>query len=226
MIRRGGKEFFELLKDEEKGEPRRPRPLPGPHPSAEAADAKPLVALRQEVCIFGAIILILFLIVTFILGYYKGRSDAMSFDYGVPEEVKGRVTRNDSPPPVPSRPRRAGSPAQPSVPPLRDVVPTVSRDGAAQPGGRPGTTSTGKYALRVWTGTRGAAGKAREVVGFFKDKGFDARSHTDHEGIKIFVGRFKSTSDANAVRTRNRVRELMYRGSKSFQDCYFVVLRK
>ncbi|GAF74275.1 unnamed protein product, partial [marine sediment metagenome] len=29
--------------------------------------------------------------------------------------------------------------------------------------------------------------------------------------------------DADAARTRNRVRELLYMGSRSFQDCYFVV---
>ena len=221
MIRRGSKELFELLKREGEGEPRKPRPLPGPRPNAAAASAKPVVALRQEVCIFGAIILILLLIVTFILGYYKGRNDAMSFDYGVPDEVKGRVARDDSPP-VPS-PRSTRPSTKLSVPPLRDVVSATTPDRTTQPSGQSGGSSTRKYVLRVWTGTRGAAGRAREVVDFFKSKGFTARSHTDHEGIKIFVGRFRSRSDADAVRTRNRVRELIYRGSKSFQDCYFVV---
>lgn len=221
MIRRGSKELFELLKDKEKGEVKRPRPIPGPRPSASAPVPKPVISLRQEVCIFGAIILILLLIVTFILGYYKGRSDAMSsFDYGVPDEVKGRVARNDSPPPVPPSPSGRRQSAKPSVPPLRDAIPTVR---TTRPAERPKATNTGKYTLRVWTGTRGAAGKAREVVDFFKSKGFSTRSYTDHEGIKIFVGRFKSKSAAGAVRTRNRVRELMYRGSRPFQDCYFVV---
>ena len=219
MIRRGSKELFELLK--EKGEAKRPRPIPGPRPSGAAPDAKPVISLRQEVCIFGAIILILLLIVTFILGYYKGRSDAMSFDYGVPDEVKGRVARNDSPPPVPPSPSGRRQSAKPSVPSMRDAIPTVTPDRTTRPD--PEATHAGKYTLRVWTGTRGAAGKAREVVDFFKSKGFSARSYTDHEGIKIFVGRFKSTSAAAAVRTRNRVRELMYRGSRPFQDCYFVV---
>ncbi len=222
MIRRGSKELFELLKNEGKGEPRKPRPLPGPRPSSAAPDAKPVVALRQEVCVFGAIVLILLLIVTFILGYYKGRNDAISFDYGVPDNVKERVVRDDSPP-VPSRPSGTRPSTQLSVLPLKDVVPTVSPGGTTQPGRRSGISSTGRYTLRVWTGTRGAAGRAREVVDFFKSKGFSARSHTDHEGIKILVGRFRSKSDANAVRTRNRVRELIYKGSRSFQDCYFVV---
>ncbi len=219
MIRKKGKELFELLKDGGKGEPRKPRPLPGSRPGAATPDAKPVISLRQEACIFGAIILILLLIVTFILGYYKGRSDAMSFDHGVPDEVKGRVTRDDSPPPVPSR----SSSSRPSIPPLRDIIPTTTPGGTTQPGRRPAASSAGKYTLRVWTGTRGAAGRAREVVDFFKNKGFSVRSYTDHEGIKIFVGRFKSKSNADAVRTRNRVRELIYRGSRSFQDCYFVV---
>lgn len=222
MIRKRGKELFELLKDGEKAELRKPRPLPGSRPDAAASDAKPLISLGQETCIFGAIILILLLIVTFILGYYKGRSDAISFDYGVPDEVRGRVAQSDSPSPVPSRPRDSRSSTQPSIPPLRDVIPATTR-GTTQPGGRPETSSAGKYSLRVWTGTRGAAGRAREVVDFFKSKGFSVRSYTDQEGIKIFVGKFKSKSTASAVRTRNRVRELIYKGSKSFQDCYFVV---
>ena len=220
MIRRKGKEFFELLKDEEKRKPGEPRPIPGPRLSAAAPNARPVISLRQEACIFGGIILILLLIVAFILGYYKGRSDAMSFDYGVPDKVKGRVARNDSPtvPPGPSGRRQS---AKPSVPPLRDAIPTVTPDRTTRPD--PEATHAGKYTLRVWTGTRGAAGKAREVVDFFKSKGFSARSYTDHEGIKIFIGRFKSKSAAGAVRTRNRVRELMYGGSRPFQDCYFVV---
>ncbi len=221
MIRKSSKELFEILK--EKGEAKRPRPIPGPRPTAAAPDAKPVISLRQEVCIFGAIILILLLIVTFILGYYKGRSDAMSFDHGVPDEVKGRVTQNDSSRPVPSSPSGRRRPAKPPVPPLRDTIPTATSNRTTRPAEHPGATRTGKYTLRVWTGTRGAAGKAREVVDFFKSKGLSARSYTGREGIKIFIGRFKSTSAAGAVRTRNRVRELIYRGSRPFQDCYFVV---
>lgn len=217
MIRRKGKELFELLKDKETADPSKPRsivePTLGSHPERSPAKSKPVLSLRQESCIFGGIILILLLIVTFILGYYKGRNDAMSSDYGLPEEVKGRVAKSDPPTSVTNHSARPDI-----VPPMRGPIPVTAT--SSQP---PTVSSSGKYTLRVWTGGSSATGKAREVVDFFNKKGFNARRHKDQEGIKIFIGRFKSISASEAVRTRNQVRELIYKGSRSFQDCYFVI---
>jgi hypothetical protein len=222
MIRKKGKELFELLKDKERVQTESQRPDIGliseSRPNNDTAESKPVLSLRQEACIFGGIILILLLIVTFILGYYKGRNDAMSFDYGVPNGVKGRVVRSSSSPSVSNRSVHPSS--QAVVPPMRDSIPTVT---STTPHRSSTASSSGKYTLRVWTGTRSAVGKAREVVDFFNDKGFNARSHKDHEGIKVFIDRFKSKSAPDAVRIRNQVRELIYKGSRSFQDCYFVI---
>lgn len=219
MIHRRHKELFELLKYQGKERRKKPRPFRESSMPGRAAEARSVVSLRQETCIFGGIILILLLIVTFILGYYKGRSDMTSPDYGVPEEVKRLAARDGSPAVLP--PDAPPSPDA-SVPPLRGVIVGTAARPTAPPSAQRPVAAAMKYTLRVWTGSRGATGKAADVLKFFKSKGFDATSRTDREGIKIFVGRFKSRSDPEAVRTRNQVRELIYRGSRSFQDCYFV----
>lgn len=222
--KRRSRELFELLGDKKK-EPKMPASLPE-HSSAGQASAKqaagtaPMITLKQETCIFGAIILILLVIFAFISGYYRGRNDAGAHNYNAlragSKYAEQQVASAARP-----RPATVSSSISAPVPPLKETVPFVV-SGDTQPAPSPKK----KYSLRVWTGGRSAVGKAREVLEFFRSKGFSSWSKKDSEGIKVFVGRFASKSDADASRTMNQVRELVYRGSKPFQDCYFVRLEK
>jgi len=224
MIRKKrGRELFELLGDKKK----EPQGLGKPHVSQEhasveqAAGTAPVITVKQETGIFVAIILLLLVIFSFILGYYRGKNDAGTYHYNTLRS--GNKTSE----------QQVGSAAQPGstalspslsipVPPLKETVLAPVSGGTEAT--KPAPSSQKKYALRVWTGGHSAVGKAREVVAFFRSKGFISWSKKDSEGIKIFIGRFASKSEVDAVRTRNQVRELMYRGSRPFQDCYLVRL--
>ncbi len=219
--RRKNRELFELLKDKKKERKEVKEPIPSAEfPSIEQkAGTASVISLKQETCIFGAIILILLVIFAFILGYYRGRNDAASRTYSVPETAGKHAEQQVA---SAARPRPVTSPPSMSVPPLKETVPAAISPRAGDT--QPPHSSEGKYTLRVWTGGRLAVGKAREIVEFFRSKGFAAWSKKGSEGIKVLIGRFKSKSEADAVRTRNQVRELIYKGSKPFQDCYFVRL--
>ncbi len=221
--KRRSRELFELLGDKKK-EPKRPVSLPKYSSAEQASDKQssgtsPMIILKQETCIFGAIILILLVIFAFISGYYRGRNDAGAHNYNA-LRTGSKYAEQQVASAVRPRPATVSSSVSVPVPPLKETVPIVVS------GTQPAPSPKRKYVLRVWTGGRSAVGKAREVVEFFKSKGFSSWSKKDSEGIKVFVGRFASKSDADASRTMNQVRELVYRGSKPFQDCYFVRLEK
>ena len=226
MARRKDRELFEILKQSRK---RRQRledewrqkelvqtqpdvspPAPASPPAVPRPDTRATITLRQDTCILGLIGFIFLLIIACIAGYYKGGNDARissSLGLDVAEEIADDNDSSSSPPRVRSAPKKA-------VKKKTSPSPTQRR--------KPVKLAKGVWTLRIWTGSKRATQSARELHMFMRTRGFDAWTKTDKEGIKVFVGGFASRSDPEAVKTRNEVRRLVYKGSRPFQDCYFV----
>jgi hypothetical protein len=220
--RKKDRQLFEILKSRKPviQEKELPAPAPSePPPSSEPEleprtdlvgrapsrpELKPVVSLKQETCIFGAIIVILLVVFSFILGYSKGKNDA-----GVPgiNEPTDKETSEKSDPKKIKTPVKARASVPRAVAPLKKE-PTAPKKQI--------------YTIRAWTGGKNASSAAHEVVAYFQQAGLASWTVKDNEGIKVFVGKFKSTSDPEAKRTRDQVKVMLYKGDRSFKDCYFV----